>query len=284
MKRSLSPSAAIGLLITLFLLFTLSATGLVLSGHAISLNENQILYLFSTSAQVIAAVYGLTLTGFIFLRNELSREEFEDETLADAVEDLKSRYFILLVFITILVTFTLLLANLAICYESSGGAPLNTLIINAGQSAFLTSLLAIAYFVFDVTAPKRIEGASKALQSKVDPAIAGQTKGSLEEFLRNYNQIETLLQDAGQFYQDTGVSAHPAKFPRRLSNSRLAEILVRNERIDKLLFERLREMITLRNSIIHGAVPVVSQPIVRASAEVLQKLRSALTGDRGHEG
>ncbi|MEX8493217.1 hypothetical protein, partial [Sphaerotilus sp.] len=41
------------------------------------LNENQILYIYSTSAQVIAGIYGLTLTGFIFYRNELSREEFE---------------------------------------------------------------------------------------------------------------------------------------------------------------------------------------------------------------
>ena len=67
------------------------------------LNENQILYLFSTSSQVLAGIYGLTLTGFIFFRNELSREEQEDETLADAVESLKARYFRLLAFITILV-------------------------------------------------------------------------------------------------------------------------------------------------------------------------------------
>jgi hypothetical protein len=45
------------------------------------LNENQILYLVSTSSQVLAGIYGLTLTGFIFFRNELSREEQEDETL-----------------------------------------------------------------------------------------------------------------------------------------------------------------------------------------------------------
>jgi hypothetical protein len=56
---------------------------IALSRYAAGLDENQILYLFSISAQVIAAIYGLTLTGFIFLRNELSREEFEDETLVD---------------------------------------------------------------------------------------------------------------------------------------------------------------------------------------------------------
>ena len=119
MKKAWSPTAAIGFFVSLFLLLTLSTTAVALSGHALSLNETQILYLFSTSAQVIAAIYGLTLTGFIFFRNELSREEFEDETLADAVENLKARYFVLLVFITVLVTLALLLANLAISYEGS---------------------------------------------------------------------------------------------------------------------------------------------------------------------
>ena len=49
-----------------FLLLTLAAALVARSQLKISLNENQILYLFSTSAQVIAAIYGLTLTGFSF--------------------------------------------------------------------------------------------------------------------------------------------------------------------------------------------------------------------------
>src|ERR1044072_1301820 len=198
MKTALPPTTAIGLAVSLLVLVTLGATAIALSGHAISLNETQIMYLFSTSSQVIAAIYGLTLTGFIFFRNELNREEFEDETLAEAVETLKERYLVLLVLITSLLGLTLLLANLEISYEASGEARFNTLIINAGQSAFLTGLVAIAYFVFDVISPKRIERASKTLQSKVDPSVEGQTKGSLEEFLKNYNQIEVLLKDAGK--------------------------------------------------------------------------------------
>jgi uncharacterized protein YutE (UPF0331/DUF86 family) len=283
MKSALSPTAAIGLAVSLLVLLTLGATAIALSGHAISLNETQIMYLFSTSSQVIAAIYGLTLTGFIFFRNELNREEFEDETLAEAVETLKARYFVLLVFITVLVSLTLLLANLEISYEASGEARLNTLIINAGQSAFLTSLVAIAYFVFDVISPKRIERASKTLQSKVDPSVEGQTKGSLEEFLKNYNQIEALLKDAGKAYQDVSASSYERRYPKRLSNSRLAEILARNQRIDKLLFHTLRELITLRNSIIHGAEPVVSQAIVETSSDALQKLRAALDGNSSNE-
>lgn len=60
----------------LFVVISIISTAIGLSPLATKLNENKVLYLFSTTGQVIAAVYGLTLTGFIFFRNELSREEF----------------------------------------------------------------------------------------------------------------------------------------------------------------------------------------------------------------
>jgi len=279
MKVDLSPVAVIVWAISLLLAMTLASTAVALSGYGIRLNENQILYLFSTSAQVVAAIYGLTLTGFIFFRNELSREENEDETLADAVENLKSRYFRLLVIITFLVTLALLLANLAIAHEGFGELRLNTLILNAGQSAFLTSLVAVAYFVFDVVSPKRIERASRKIQNRVDPGVGTQASGSLEEFLRNYNEIESLLERAGERYQAVSHVTDERRYRRRISNARLAEILLRSERISEALFLLLRDLITLRNSIIHGAEPVVSQTIVEASASVLNQLKAALGVD-----
>jgi hypothetical protein len=280
MRIQLSPLAAIGISVSLLIALTTCTTVTALNGHGISLDENQILYLFSTSAEVIAAIYGLTLTGFIFFRNELSREEFEDETLVETIESLKRRYFALLLFIAGLVTLTLLLANLAIVHEGSGEARLNTLIINAGQSAFVTSLVVIVYFIFDVIAPKRIEGASKRLQRTVDAQVVeGQNNGSLEEFLKNYNQIEALLDTAGKRYQEISPNAKERRYQRRLPNSRLAEILVRNNRIDKQLFHSLQRLITLRNSIIHGADPVVSRTAVESSVDVLNRLTKAVKED-----
>jgi len=276
MKRHWKEIPAIPYFTTLFVALSLVSSVVGFGPLGTALNENQILYLFSTTGQVIAAIYGLTLTGFIFFRNELSREEFEDETLAEAVEALKLRYFLFLAFITLLVFLTIFLSNLAIAREAVGATRGNAVIINTGQSAFVTSLLAVAYFIFDVIAPQRIEKASRRLQDAVDPSRSEQTKGSLEEFLTNYNQIETLLNIGGSPYQQTVVSSIERSRPRHISNTRLAEILFRNERIDKLLFVHLRELITLRNSIIHGAEPIVSQQVVAMSHDVLQRLKNAL--------
>ncbi|MFM0366318.1 hypothetical protein [Paraburkholderia sediminicola] len=279
MLKSWSPSATIGCFVAVFIALSGFTSFVGAVDPLIYLNENQILYLFSTSAQVVAGIYGLTLTGFIFFRNELSREEFEDDTLADAIESLKKRYFSLLLFVTAFAILTLLMANLAISYESAEPNDAKVIIINSAQSAFIISLFAIAYFIFEVASPKRIEGVSKRLQNKLDPSRTDEKKGNLEDFVRNYNEIESLLIANGWRYDKAASVSYETRAPKRLPNSRLAEILFRSGRITQSLFQRLRELITLRNSIIHGADPVVSQDIVQASGQVLQELRSALGGE-----
>ncbi|WFR81431.1 hypothetical protein P9875_09795 [Janthinobacterium rivuli] len=279
MKQSWSTDKLIWSYIGVLIAVSVTSCSWGLLAPLLRLNENQILYLFSTSAQVIAAIYGLTLTGFLFFRNELNREAAEDETLVEAIEQLKSRYFSLLVFITVIVGITLLLSNAAISYEADARANVITLLINAGQSFLAVSFVAIAAFVFDVIAPQRIQKASQKLKDELDPTTKRELRGSLESFLTNYNRIESLLIDAGSLYQAEPISNYESRVPRRMSNARLAEILVRSERIDKTLFDRLRELITLRNAIIHGAEPVVSKEIVDMSAQVLRDLQVALESE-----
>lgn len=139
------------------------------------------------------------------------------------------------------------------------------------------SFIATALFIFDVIAPQRIERASQDLQDELDPSRGRQSRGSLEEFLRNYNQIESRLSEAGRPYRPLEIVSAEARQPRRFSNVRLAEILFRDERISHSLYQRLRELITLRNAIIHGAEPIVSQEIVEVSGSVLRELREVLT-------
>lgn len=130
----------ITILSTTLLVIISAITSLIgLDRPLLSLNENQIFYLYSTSAQVLAGIYGLTLTGFIFFRNELSREEFEDDTLTVAVDSLKERYFNMLLFVTALSIFTLIMSNLVISSESSDQTTFNTIIMNIAQSAFYKS-------------------------------------------------------------------------------------------------------------------------------------------------
>lgn len=278
MNQFRTPENIIGSSIAFFIILTTVSCIIGAASPLIYLNENQILYMFSTSSQVLAAVYGLTLTGFIFFRNELSREEFDDQSLADAVENLKQRYFKLLVFITIFLLLTLSLSNLSMSYENSQNSILPIIAINSGQSAFFTNLLIIAYFIFDVISPKRIEVASRNLQDQVDPSRQQENKGSLEDFIKNYNVIETLLSKYGNAYEQSEMVSFSSRSVRRIPNVRLAEILFRSGQISESLFGEIRNLITLRNSIIHGAEPVVSSRMVQLSTTIRNELTKVLTG------
>ena len=271
----MSPSNVISISCIFLVLVSLVASIIGIKVPLLTLNENQILYLYSTSAQVLAGVYGLTLAGFIFFRNELSREEFEDDTLMEAVESLKSRYFKILTFVTILSIITLLLSNVVISYESVSNSIFIRILMNIGQSFFVINLCVIAYFIFDVISPKRIEKESKAIQQQVDPVVSKEEQGSLEIFLTNYNKLEYIIQKYGQAYQSE-LEDNLTKSRRRISNLRLAEFILRAERIDYGLFEEIKNLITLRNTIIHGAEPVVSETMVRASQNILEELAYAL--------
>lgn len=271
----MSPFKFIALSLFLFILGSAVTSAFGYFRPLLTLNDTQILYLFSTSAQVLAGIYGLTLTGFIFFRNELSREEFDDESLTEAIESLKLRYFKLLLFITAFSIFTILISNLVISIESDKYWAIRTLFINIGQVSFIVNLLIIAYFIFDVIAPKRIEKASKKLQGVVDPFEIGDKSGSLEDFLTNFNQIEYILQKYGQAFQ-TEISGEHIPSRRRIPNGKLAEIILRAERIDHDLFKEIKRLITLRNSIVHGAEPIVSSKMVNRSREILVELSKAL--------
>ncbi|WP_379134084.1 hypothetical protein [Paenibacillus sp. sgz500958] len=239
------------------------------------LNENQILYLFSTTAQVLAGIYGLTLTGFIFFRNELSREESDDDSLTEAIQGLKERYYTLLKFITLITVSTLLISNSVISIESNPNTFWNPILMNMGQSLFIVNLMVISYFIFDVISPKRIEKESKKIQKIADPDYEINDRGSLEEFLKNYNQLEYIIQKYGTAYQSQIVPVNN-KNMKRLSNVRLAEFIYKSEKINSELLNQIINLITLRNSIIHGAEPIVSKNIEELSRKVLLELASAL--------
>ena len=267
------------MLIAGILLFLASALTSIIGNKypLLILNENQILYLYSTSAQVLAGIYGLTLTGFIFFRNELSREEFEDNTLTDAVESLKNRYFKILIFITCISVITLFLSNLVISLENNSKSIFTIITMNVGQSFFIVTLIVISYFIYDVIAPRRIEKESKFIQHQIDPSFDENQQGSLEDFLINYNSIESILQKYGRVYQSKNESEYRLnKSRRRISNVRLAEFILQSEKISRNLFEDIRNLITLRNTIIHGAEPVVSEKMVTLSKNILEELSESL--------
>lgn len=238
------------------------------------LNENQILYTYSTSAQVIAGLYGLTLTGYIFYNDKLSKLFQEDESLYDVVERLKTQNYIHIVFLGVgcllSIGLSLFVLNTQEFLNSSGFS----FLLNETMIIVVTEIILIIIFSCSMANPNSIEKANKQLLEESDYKKADSEKGSLEDFLTNYNAIEKNIFKLGEkFYYHTALyQDYYQKNKNRPGILSYLKLLLSQEVLDQELFYNINELRKYRNSTVHSDYPNVSAEAVKNAILVNEKL------------
>ncbi len=239
------------------------------------LNENQILYLFSSASQVIAAIYGLTITGYIFFRNELDRKANEDESYNEIISYLKEGYYLIVIKISVVTALSILLCFLSISLETYIIYTYTNIINNVTISTIIIELILIITFVIKILDPKSLEKASDEIRKQSKVSLGG-VNGNLEEFLINYNEIEKILEKYGNEYVPIKFSEIYNNKVKTVSKAKLVNILLKAEKIDKSFRDELINIISYRNSVIHGTDLSVSSEAVEEIRMLLNKLKLAL--------
>jgi hypothetical protein len=265
-------NAKINLLIFLFL--TLTSIALSFLFPVFFLNENQILYFFSASSQVIAAIYGLIITGYIFLRNELDRKAENDESLEEVISILKTDYFNSIKNISIVTVLSITSCLLVIANENSQIPYTTDILINLSGSLIITELIIIASFVIRILHPNNIENVSDKLRNEISISNVGEN-GSIEQFLKNYNQVQYIITKYGNV-NELDVNDYESAKAKRFSNAKLVRIMRQDGRINNELMQKLMKLISFRNSFIHGRDLTLSQEDVNNSTKVLTELQQQL--------
>lgn len=153
----------------------------------------------ATSAEVVAGLYGLTLTGYIFFLDRLQQKAEDDEMLEDIIALLKKRYHNMVLilsgscFVVILLAFNFIIYN-----------PENNLLPDYAykfwgyETLFLVfvTLVFNMYFIIIVVDPDKIPRVS--LQYKQKLSNSDKELGSLQEFLQDYEDIENLLKEKSE--------------------------------------------------------------------------------------
>lgn len=239
------------------------------------LNENQILYIFSSSTQVIAAIYGLIITGYIFLRNELDRKSDKDESLIEVNLLMKSEYFSSIVSISLISLFSIFLCLIVLSIDSYENWFIKDIFINITITGIIITLTKIILFVIKILNPESLEIASNKLRETITKDDSDHL-GSLEVFLRNYNQVEYILEKYGDAFSNEPTYDYQKIRNKRIPKAKLVEILFRAEKIDASLREDLIKLISFRNSLIHGTELYLSQLDVTESETTLNLLKQKL--------
>lgn len=268
-KRSSVPNFLIWLALCTF------SIGLYKIYPLFHLNENQILYLFSSASQVIAAIYGLIITGYIFLRNELDRKADKDDSLEEIISLLKTEYFGSIIGISLTTLLSISLCFLVIVDETHTNRNLLGYLINLSVATILTELIIVVKFVITILNPNSIELASNKLRD-LTAKDKNNESGSLEDFLKYYNQIEYILDKYGSSFLYPNLTDYESVKRKRIAKSKLVYILFQEEKIDSDLKNKLIELISYRNGLIHGTNLSVSTRDVEMSEEILNKLKGSL--------
>ncbi|CCK06629.1 hypothetical protein [Cronobacter sakazakii] len=276
----------------LILLFTLIVAVIWVSCGYYSpyyfLSENQNLYIFSTQAQVVGAIYGLTITGYTFLRNNQDKQIESDPSMKDPIIVNQKEERILLYSLTIISVLTILLSIFALITLEDVNKDLRVVSKNLSSALFFVNILLFAYFILYFLRLDKIEKASEEIKNVIDEQenrkennkssscrdseiinndVCENLKDlnpvpSLTDFLIYFNSIEEWLnilmenhiKKTNIEYQRLNLNLQSDKYKNRfrLTVSRILKDLVSLGVIGSDLEKELSEIIKYRNALVHG--------------------------------
>ena len=178
-----------------------------------------------TSAEVVAGLYGLTLTGYIFFLDRLQQKAEDDDLLEDVIALLKKRYHNMVLFLSAACFAVVVLAFTFIIYnKDSNLIPAYMYRFWGYESLFVVfvTLIFNIYFILTVVDPDKIPRVS--LQYKQKLSSSDKAFGSLQEFLQDYEDIERLLREKSEGLAISQIGTNPWKALKHLNGKERLEI------------------------------------------------------------
>ncbi|VUS41202.1 hypothetical protein SB6423_04671 [Klebsiella pasteurii] len=152
------------------------------------LSEEQHLYIYSTQAQVIAAIYGLTVTGYIFLRNNQDKQKENDSTKIDAINLTQGNERVLLFALTFFSLSTILLAVFTLVSFDDKVNIVRIVSKNLCTAFFIITIFLFCYFILYVLRLDKIEKASREIKKTIDEYEENKTSATQTSSGMNGNE------------------------------------------------------------------------------------------------
>lgn len=240
----------------------------------LELNVDAVSSVMSTCSEVVAGLYGITLTGYIFFADRFKDTPQDDESLYDAVQALLVRYNHMAGFISLLCMACIVLGEGIVLYGTNTLLPQSVyrFLINETLLMFFCTCNFILYFVISVLDPHKVNRISTQKKAKLSD---DKTVGNMDEFIAAWGQIEDglwNLQDnlirTMRFVPTTGSKNKPQLV-------RTMETLRNYGRISHGLWRKLDKLRQYHNLALHDPSMTVSKEMCDLAQEVASELNAA---------
>ena len=254
----------------------------IFSFHSfIILNENQLLYASSTLSQVVATLFGLSVTGYIFLDEKLKNDMEADQSLIDIVGELKNKYKSKIILTGILTFSGIFLCIINICFGINNvlfSIFLNNFILNNSIFISLLSIFKIILFIIQIIDPEKIQKESnigkkhlaKNLEAKsnINFNRDSNVKVSLEDFLTTYNDIESKISEIVNSVKINNLNDKNKNTYQNL------KILQSSEKIDMELLNKIDSLRKYRNYLVHGQDMAINAKFYYLAKDIKEELET----------
>ena len=225
----------------------------------------------STCSEVLAGLYGITLTGYSFFADRFKDTSRDDESLYDAVQALLIRYNHLAGFISLMCLVCTVMAEGIVLYGTNTLLPagLHRFWINETLLMCFCTFDLILYFVISVLDPHKIERISKQKKSKISEDT---TAGDAEEFMAVWGEIE----DALLALREELISKMrfiPGANKSKPQIVQTLDVLRNYGRINMNLWRKLDKLRQYHNLTLHDLNMSVSQEMCNLAKDVLAELK-----------
>lgn len=227
----------------------------------------------STCSEVLAGLYGITLTGYIFFADRFKDTSQEDESLYDAVQALLIRYNHLAGFISLMCLVCTVMAEGVVLYGTNTLLPegLYRFWINETLLLSFGTFNLILYFVISVLDPHKVGRISSQKKAKIseDPIT-----GDIGEFMAIWGEIEDNLLALREELISKMRFIPGANAKGRPQMVQTLEVLRNYGRINMGLWRKLDKLRQYHNLSLHDVNMAVSQEMCDLAKNVLEELKS----------
>lgn len=227
----------------------------------------------STCSEVLAGLYGITLTGYIFFADRFRDTSQDDESLYDAVQALLIRYNHMAGFISLMCLVCTVLAEGIVLYGTNTLLPrgLHRFWINETLLLCLCTFDLILYFVISVLDPHKVKRISSQKKAKLSE---DKTTGDPEEFMAVWGEIEDNLLALREELVSKMRFIPGANAKGKPQMVRTLEVLRNYGRISHSLWRKLDQLRQYHNLSLHEVNMAVSQEMCDLAKNVLAELKN----------
>lgn len=234
----------------------------------LTFSESTLLQVLAVGAQIVAGLYGITLTGYVFFMDRLQGRAAEDAVLSDVVELLQQRYYRMILMMTVdsLLVFAasgvLLLAGTENVLISS---EIHRLMVDETLLFTYMDISVILYFIVSVVDPHKFEKVSNRYRNQLS-SDAG-PRGNLQEFLKDCAEIEQILQQKG-----IRLSMNTVLRGKSINIAQMSRFLVSHQSLEDQLFVKLTRLGQYQSYLLFSDRVTVSEKMNLLAKECLEEL------------